>query len=49
MWPSVKYTPCATSSREQSGDVITFAQLKEGGLLSETPNYAEIGDKSDDN
>ena len=30
MRPDVTYTPCATSSREQTGDIITFAQLKRG-------------------
>ena len=28
--PSVTYTPCATSSREQTGNIITFTQFKEG-------------------
>ena len=45
---SVKYTPCATSSREQTGDIITFSQFEERNLLSETCNDAERGDKSDD-
>ena len=45
----VTYTPCATSSREQTGDIITFAQFEEGNLLSETRENAESGDKSDDN
>ena len=48
MLPSMTYTPCATSSREQNGDVITFTQFEEGNLSSETPNDAESGDKSDD-
>ena len=30
MRPAVKYTPYATSSKEQTGDVITFAQFEEG-------------------
>ena len=47
--PYVKYTPCATSSREQTGNIITFAQFEEGNLLSETRNDAESGDKSGDN
>ena len=46
---SVTYTPCATSSRKKTGDIITFAQFEEGDLLSETCNDAEGGDKSDDN
>ena len=50
---SVSYIPCATSSKEQTGDIITSAQFEEGGLLSETREDAEIddesGDKSNDN
>ena len=38
--PSVTYTPCATSSREQTGNIITFAQFEEGDLLSKTHNDA---------
>ena len=45
--PEVTYTPYATSSREQTGDVITFAQFEEGNILTETRNDAESGDKSD--
>ena len=41
------YTPYATSSKEQTGDVITFAQFEEGNLLSETCNDTESGDESD--
>ena len=46
---SVTYTPCATSSREKTGDLITLAQFEEGNLLSETRNYVESSDKYDDN
>ena len=49
MRPTVTYTPYATSSKEQTGNVITFAQFEEGGLLSETRNDTEIGDESDNN
>ena len=49
MRPSVTYTPCAKSLREQTGNIITFAQFEEGNLLSETRNYVESGDESDDN
>ena len=49
MRPSVTYTPCATSYREQTGNIITFAHFEEGGLLSETRNYVESGDESDAN
>ena len=48
MRPYVTYTPCDTYSREQTGDIITFAKFEEGDLLSETHNDAENGDKSDD-
>ena len=30
MRPEVTYTPYATSSKEQTGDIITFAQFEEG-------------------
>ena len=46
MRPTVTYTPYATSSKEQTGDVITFAQFEEGDLLTETRNDTESGDKS---
>ena len=38
MRPEVTYTPYATSSKKQTGDVITFAQFEEGNLLTETRN-----------
>ena len=41
MRPTVTYTPYATSSKEQTGDVITFAQFEEGNLISETRNDTE--------
>ena len=44
---TVTYTPYATSSKEQTGGVITFAQFEEGNILTETRNNAEISDKSD--
>ena len=47
MRPAVEYTPYATSSREQTGYVITFAQFEEGNLLTETFNDTESGDESD--
>ena len=47
MRPAVTYTPYATSSKEQTGDVITFAQVEEGDLISETCNDTESGDESD--
>ena len=47
MRPAVTYTPYAKSSKEQTGDVITFAQFEEGNILTETRNDTESGDKSD--
>ena len=51
--PSMLYIPCAASSKEQTGDIITFAQFEEGNLLSGTREDAESddesGDKTDDN
>ena len=44
---AVRYTLYAMSSKEQPGDVIPFALLEEWNLLSETRNYAESGDESD--
>ena len=43
----VTYTPYATSSKEQTGDIITFTQFEEGTLLTETRNNTESGDESD--
>ena len=44
---AVTYTPYTTTSKEQTGNVITFAQFEEGNILTETRNNAESGDKSD--
>ena len=44
---TVMYTPYATSSKEQTGDVITFTQFEEGNLISETRNDTESDDESD--
>ena len=49
MRPSVTYTPCATSLREQTGNIITFTQFEEGNSPSENRNDVESGDESDDN
>ena len=43
---AVTYTPNATSSKEQTGNVITFAQFEEGNILTETCNDAESGEES---
>ena len=48
MRPAMTYTPCATSQRGVTGDIITFAQFEEEYLLTKTCNNAESGDKSDD-
>ena len=48
MRPSVMCTPCATSSRGKTGNIIALAQFEEGNLLSEIRNNAESGDESDD-
>ena len=37
---AVSFTPYATSSREQTVNIITFAQFEEGVLLSETQNLS---------
>ena len=42
------YTTFATSSREQTGNIITFAQFEEGNISTKTRNNAESGDESDD-
>ena len=47
MRPAVTYTSYGTSSREKTGDIITFAQFEEGNILTETRNNAESGDQSD--
>ena len=46
---AVIYTPYAISSREQTGNIITFAQFEEGDILTKNCNDAESGDKSYDN
>ena len=38
--PAVTYTPYVTSSKEQTGNVITFTQFEEGNVLTETSNDA---------
>ena len=42
-----KKVQSATSLREQTGDVITFAQFEEGNILTETRNDTESSDESD--
>ena len=47
MCPTVTYTPYATFSKEQTGDVFTFSQFEEGNLITETRNDTESDDESD--
>ena len=47
MRPAVTYTLYATTSKEQTGNVITFTKFEEGNILTKTTNNAEIGDESD--
>ena len=55
MSPDLSYTPNAKSSKGETGNIITFAQFKEGGLLSktrrllsETREDTESGNEYDD-
>ena len=48
MSPSVTYTPCATSLKEQTIDIIMFTQFEERGIFTITSNDAEGGEESDD-
>ena len=47
MRTEVTYTSYATSSKEQTGDVITFAQFEEGNIFTKNRNDAKSGDESD--
>ena len=49
MRPDVSYIPCATSSRGETGNIITFTYFEEGDLLYENRDDAENGDKYYDN
>ena len=44
---AVTYTLYAKSSKEQTGDVITFTQFEERNISTETSNDAESREKSD--
>ena len=46
--PAVTYTPCATSLREQTVDIIMFTQFEEENILTKNRNDTESGDKSND-
>ena len=41
MQPSVLYIPYDTLSHEQTGYIITFAQIEEGGLVENECNVVE--------
>ena len=47
MRSAVSYIPYAKYSKEQTGDIIKFAQFEEVNLLSETSNNTESSNKSD--
>ena len=49
MHHTVSYTPYDTYLKEQTSDIIKFAQFEEGDLLSENCDNVESGDESDDN
>ena len=41
------YNPYVVSLKEQTGDVIAFAQFEEGNIWTENRNDAESGNESD--
>ena len=45
----VSYTPYVTSSKEKTGNIITFVQFEEGNLLSGILDHTESGDESNIN
>ena len=47
MLPAVTYTHCATSSIEQTSDIITFEQFEKRNILTKNCHDAESGDESD--
>ena len=47
MRTDVTYIPYDTSPREQTGDIIKFTQFKQGNLLYETHENAELSDEYD--
>ena len=44
MRPAVTYTPYATSSKEKTGDIITFAQFEVGNISTKNCNDTERDD-----
>ena len=47
MCPEVTYTPYATSSNEQTNNLITLTQFEDGSIITKTRINAESSDKSD--
>ena len=47
MRPAVSCIPYATSSREKTGNIITFTHFEQGNLLSETCDNMKSGNKYD--
>ena len=45
---AVSYIPYDKSSREKTGNIITFAHFEEGNVLSETRDDTESGKNYDD-
>ena len=45
---AVMYTPCPTSSREKTIDIITFTHFKDGNVITKTRNDVESSDESND-
>ena len=45
---SMSYTPCDTSLRKQTSDIISFPQFEVGNILTKTRNDAESLDESND-
>ena len=45
MCPEVTYKPCATSSKEKNGNIITFTQFEEGNISTKNSEDAESGAK----
>ena len=49
MRPDVSQTPYDTSTKENTGNIITLTQFDKGNLLSETNDDDKSGDEFDDN
>ena len=48
MQPAVSYIPYSACSKEQTGDIITFAPFEEGNVPLESRNNAKSSNKYDD-